>query len=613
MKKNCQKKGKVYTFVTFRILIAMDKKQTIGIMLISVMLLAYMFLMEYIKPEVPPTSSQDSTQVVQEPKKTLQNLPDSLAKSQLGDFATAAKGIAQDVVLENKDMRLTLSTEGGIIKEIFLKNHLTFEKKPLILTDSATTQMSMEVQTSAGKINLKSLFYEIEKQDEKSVVLKVRLDSLKSISQVFSLQATGFELGFKLQTQNMGFASDSVKFSWAAQLKRFEKNLELNRSQATVNYLTTENDFDYLSETSMSPQNEKIGAVKWVAFKQKYFNSAIISENSMGNTTVASEVDEKNTQIEKNVFVETSIALKDLADGKVKFYFGANDYDIAETVADDFENNVYLGWAVFKPITVYIIKPLFRLLEGITSNYGLNILILVLIIKSVLFPLTYKSYLSMARMKVLKPELDAILAKHNGDVQKAQPEQMQLYSQAGVNPLSGCIPVFLQMPVLLAMFNFFPNIIDVRQKEFLWADDLSSYDTVWDLGFSIPFYGDHVSLFTLLWAASTILYTYYNQQMTPTSGNNAMQKQMKIMSYSMPVVFLFMFNSFSAALTYYYCISNLITVAQQLLIKFFVKEDKLKAILDANRDKNQNKKKSSFQQRLEDAMKAQEEARKNRK
>jgi YidC/Oxa1 family membrane protein insertase len=285
-----------------------------------------------------------------------------------------------------------------------------------------------------------------------------------------------------------------------------------------------------------------------------------------------------------------------------KYYYGPNNYQVLKKVAPGFSKNIYLGWPPVNLVNKFLIIPTFNFLDRYIANYGIIIILLVIFIKILLFPLTYKSYISMAKTKVLKPELDAIKEKHDGDMQKAQADQMALYRQVGVNPISGCIPLLLQMPILFSMFYFFPNSIELRQEAFLWADDLSTYDSVLSLPFTIPAYGDHVSLFTILMTLSTILYTWSNSQVTTVQG------PMKSMQYMMPVVFMFVLNSFPAALSFYYFVSNLVTFGQQALIRKFVDEDKIKRILDENRKKNVSKKKSKFQMRLEEAMKAKEEA-----
>jgi YidC/Oxa1 family membrane protein insertase len=246
--------------------------------------------------------------------------------------------------------------------------------------------------------------------------------------------------------------------------------------------------------------------------------------------------------------------------------------------------------------------PLFRFLEQYIVNYGIIIIILLIIVKIILSPLSYRSYVSMAKMRLLKPELDLLKEKYGDDMTGMQAEQMQIYQKAGVNPVSGCVPVLLQMPIFLALFNFFPNAIELRQAGFLWADDLSSYDNILDLPFTIPFYGDHVSLFTLLMTASTLVYTWYNNQMNPTTVTGPM----KTISYVMPITFLFFLNSFASGLTLYYFVSNVVTIGQQMIIAKFVDEDKLRKILEDNKKKNVNKPMSRMQQRLQEAMKSKE-------
>jgi YidC/Oxa1 family membrane protein insertase len=278
-----------------------------------------------------------------------------------------------------------------------------------------------------------------------------------------------------------------------------------------------------------------------------------------------------------------------------------------KNVTPDFEENVNMGWSVLSFINKYFVRIIFNFLERFFSNYGVIILIMVVIVRIILSPLTYKSHMSMAKMRVLKPELDAIKEKFPDDQQKAQQEQMALYRQVGINPLSGCIPMVLQMPILFSLFYFFPNAIELRQQGFLWSTDLSTYDSVLNLPFTIPFYGDHVSLFTLLMTVSTILYTWSNSQITTVTG------PMKTMQYMMPVIFLFFLNSFSSGLTFYYFVSNMSTFGQTFLFRRFIDEGKIKSILDENKKKNANKSKSKFQMKLEEAMKANQVAQKKKK
>lgn len=324
----------------------------------------------------------------------------------------------------------------------------------------------------------------------------------------------------------------------------------------------------------------------------------------------------------KSLFAEADLALagESKLSENIKFYFGPNDYRIMKDIAKtdgvtDFSDNVYLGWKVFSVINKWLVIPLFRFLEGFNLNYGIIILILVVVIKMLLFPIAYKSYLSMAKMKELKPEIEEIKERIGDDQMALQQEQMKLYKQVGVSPISGCIPMVLQMPIFLALFNFFPNFIELRHESFLWATDLSSYDSLisWE-GFPIPFLGNHISIFTVLMTVSTIAYTYYNNQMNAA----AQQGPMKMMGYLMPIVFFFVLNDFAAGLTWYYFVSNLITITQQKVASSFIDKEKIRLKMEENKkayvaNNAGGEKKSSFRQRLEDAQKAKIEAAKNKK
>jgi YidC/Oxa1 family membrane protein insertase len=286
----------------------------------------------------------------------------------------------------------------------------------------------------------------------------------------------------------------------------------------------------------------------------------------------------------------------------MQFYFGPNHYQTLKAMDLGLEKQIPLGWGIFGWVNKLLVIPTFNFLNGLHLNYGIIILILAILIKIVLLPLTYKAYTSQATMRVLKPELDEVHAKYPNDPMKAQQETMGIYRKAGVNPLGGCLPMLLQMPILIAMFRFFPSSIELRQQSFLWAHDLSTYDSVYDFGFKIPFYGDHVSLFVILMTISTILYTMMNNKMM-SGGNSAMQQQMKWMGYIMPIVFLGVLNNYSAGLSYYYLLANLTSFGQQYLFKFFVDEKAIHAKIQANKKKVQSGKKSGFQARLEEMAK----------
>jgi YidC/Oxa1 family membrane protein insertase len=404
--------------------------------------------------------------------------------------------------------------------------------------------------------------------------------------------------------------NEPLQFNWVNRLRRLELDMEQSRITSTINYYTTNNDFNQISESSKSPEEQRIETpLQWVALKQKFFLSSIIARNtSFAGGVLQTNVDPADSNTVKTLQANLLIPVSELkgGGGNFTFYFGPNDYQVVKYVAEGFGENVYFGWPIVRVVNRYFIVPLFHLLEKVTNNYGLIIILLVVIVKMLLLPLSYKSYISLAKTKVLQPEIQAIKDKYGDDMQKVQQEQMKLYGQVGVNPLSGCIPVLLQMPILLALFSLFPNLIELRQKEFLWSSDLSTYDSIASLPFTLPIYGSHISLFTILMTLSSIAFAYFNNQVSTVQG------PMKSLQYVMPVMFMFILNSLPAGLTFYYFVSNMVTIGQQLVIRRFVDEDKIKRVLEENKIKNKDKKKSKFQQRLEDALKNAEEAKKRK-
>jgi len=592
----------------------MDRNQAIGLILISILVIVY-FQFFAPDPRVNQTpelvntveeKAAESFQPTQETITTVDPVQDSLSKAlrtqQLGALSSGIQGEAKDVILENKDLKVTLSTKGGNIKEALLKEYFTYKKDPLIIIDEQSHSLQKFINYNNTQIELGELYYTTAQKTENDtsiVVFSLKEGNKTLVEHIYSLPSVGFQLGYELKLQGLSQA-DYVNFVWDAKLKQFEDGMDQSRQNTTINYYDTDDDFGDLSARSSDTESELVDKpVKWFAFKQRFFTSAILSKKDIQNLSIETTVPED----EDTSYVKTANAKFDVPiDGnQLTFYFGPNNYQIMKKVAPGFKENVYLGWPVINWFNKWLIIPIFHFLEKYISNYGIIIIILSFIIKILLSPLSYKSYKSMAKTKVLKPELDAIKEKYPDDAQKAQAEQMKLYQQVGVNPLSGCIPLLLQMPILLAMFNFFPNSIELRQESFLWAHDLSTYDSILDLPFTIPFYGDHVSLFTILMTISTVLMTKMNSQMTTVQG------PMKTMQYMMPVMFMVFLNNFASGLTFYYFIANLITYGQQVIIRRFIDDDKIRQMLDENKKKRAGKKKSKFQQRLEDAMKTRED------
>jgi YidC/Oxa1 family membrane protein insertase len=601
----------------------MDRNQITGIVMITVLMLTYFVYMGTRKDKIEDRVLNDTTKSTSQtslPKLAAAadtTVSDSTLKMQYGDFASSAKGEAQEIVLENKnEVKVYLNTRGGKVDKVLLKQYLTDTKQPLYIVDENSSKINLFVQTNKGKIDLSELYYkatESKKGDTSIVTFRLDLAQGKSIIQTYSLAPASYVLKYDLQFIGMDqeIQNVPVEFLWNANLPRNESDLEQARVRSTINYYYTNGDFDYLNETSKDKETAQLDKkVKWVSMKQKFFCSAIISKNGFEKGTVTSHTEEFNTAGIKQLQADLFIPVGDLksGNGKFEYYFGPNHYGTLKSVTDGFDKNVYLGWPVINWINRFVVIPVFDFLKDVIGNYGIIIIILALLVKLITLPLSYKSQISMAKMKVLKPELDEIKAKSPDDMQKQQMEQMALYKQVGINPLSGCIPVLLSMPVLLAMFSFFPNSIELRQQSFLWAHDLSTYDAPIHLPFTIPFYGSHVSIFTLLMTLSTLAFTYFNNQMS-----TAVQGPMKIVSYLMPVIFMFVLNSFPAGLSFYYFVSNILAIGQQMGIRKFVDEDKIRATLDENRKKIATTgpgKKSAWMQRVDDAMRARDENKK---
>lgn len=605
----------------------MDKNQITGLVLIMAMLMGYQF---FFAPKEEPLKPQEKAKIAQTTFKTpvkVAPIDSNFAKTAAGDFASAALGTPKDVVLENKDIKVTFTSQGGRVKNVLLKNYETYnsfnqkKKEPLTIFDESFDKISLELPTTKGNIDLNKLYFStnsvggtVAEGKTEKVTFILQLANGQTVEQTYSLAGSGFLLDNDLKLTGLDgiLKNESVKMNWIENVRPTEKDLNENR-KATVNYLINDGEnFDQLSETPTGANEAKLDEpLKWIAFKKKYFLSSFITKNSpILKAQVYGTANEQDSLNIKTLRANLELPLADLKIGKgtYQWYFGPNDYNIIKDVAPSFGKNVKLSYDIFLPITRYVFVPLFNILEKIFSNYGLLIIALVLIIKFALLPLTYKSYVSMAKMRILQPELNAIKEKVGDDAAKQQQAQMKLYGEVGVSPLSGCVPVIATMPVLMAVFMLFPNLINLRQESFLWANDLSTFDSIATLPFSIPLYGNHVSLFTLLMTVSSIAYGYYNNQNTPDQTGQPID--MKKMAYITPVIFMFVMNSLPAGMSFYYFISNIVTIGQQIGIRKFVDEDKIKAVLEENRAKIavSGVKKSRFSEYISKQMKAVEEA-----
>lgn len=606
-----------------------DKNQLIGIVLLMCMWAGYMYFMPQTPPEpVAKVALPTATKTVATPNV----LKDTTAiKAAYGDFAAAATGTSQDIIVENQDAKYTFSTLGGSIKEVSLKNYSTYNdfkagtKKPMVLIDDTNSSMNLEVQTNNGKIDLKKMYFTsdtkpsiLKEGDSTKVIFKLSLAENQYIEQVYTIRGKGFTVDYDINFVGMDalIQNQPVRFFWQDNLKVLEHDITENRKSAQINYWNAkEDDFDDLGANAAGNENLSVeDPIKWFSFKQKYFVTGFVAKNQpLTAAKLKLTTPETDSTYVKTVEVDANLAISDLKTGKgnYRFYFGPNDYNLVKNVTDGFHRNVYLGYDFVKPINRFVFVPLFNLAEKFITNYGLLIIVVVIVLKTLLTPLIYKSYISSAKMRVMAPELAELKEKIGDDQVKMQQEQMKLYQQVGVNPLSGCIPMLLQMPILMSVFFLFPNMVMFRQKSFLWASDLSTYDYPISWATNLPVVGNHISLFVVLMTLSSLAFTYYNNQITPDQPGPI---DMKKMSYVFPIVFFFVLNSFPAALSFYYLVSNVVTIVQQQIVRRFVDEDKIRKILDDNKVKfkanPQAAKKGKFAQFMENQVKLAEENKK---
>ncbi|WP_460623350.1 membrane protein insertase YidC [Hymenobacter tenuis] len=594
----------------------MDRNSAIGLFLMAALLLIYLQFAPKPKPEQAASPAKTTAAAATASTAVTPAAPDSAAlASQLGSFAAAAQGTAQTTQLQNENLTVTFSSKGGRVEAVRLNKYKTFRGLPLDLLDARSAQIDTRFRTTDGRqVKLSDLYF------QPSAVQAVTVGDKQGqrltfsapvaggqIEQSYTLLANSFEVAYDLRMVNLSnaVAQEPITFTFLDHVRQTEKEAKQNRNHTTINHYLVSGDYAQ-AEASEKPEEIKVAEpLKWAAHKHDFFVAGIIADNQFSNGQFNSTVNLEDTTFIKTLSTTLTIPAADVLGGKgqFRFYFGPNSYSILKDVTPGFDRNVYLGWGLFRWVNQFVILPVFHFLENFISNYGIIIALLVVLIKLVTWPLTYKTYESQARMKVLKPELDAIKEKYPDDAMKQQQEQMKLYQTMGVSPLSGCVPTLLTIPILFAMFQFFPNAIELRQEHFLWANDLSTYDDLIKLPFSLPFLGNHISLFTLLMTISTLAMTYQTNQTNPS----AMQGPMKFYSYLMPLVFFFVLNDFAAGLTWYYLVSNLVTLGQQALTRRFVDDNKVRAKLEANKVKNKDKKPGGFQARLAEAMKTAQE------
>jgi YidC/Oxa1 family membrane protein insertase len=611
----------------------MDRNQVIGIQLILLILIGYGIFTKPSKEElekakrlrdsialIEKQKAADTTNKQAEEKRSETSevpvavLTDSVKEKNLvasyGIFAESAKGFKELYSIENELIKVDISSLGGRIYSVELKKYRNFRGEPLILFDGDSTVFGIDFFANNRPVSINNLYFKpllpnadhSETIENKTINMRLSAKPDKYIEYQYSVEPGSYLVSVNINMHGMNDVIASninyLNLNWDYQVKNHEKGRAFEKDNSTIYYKFYQDEVNNLNERSEEAEENLRTRVKWIAYKQQFFSSVLIADNYFLNAEVKSIKQPDNSIHLKSYFSQISIPWEGKENETVplKFYFGPNHYKTLNKLDLDMEKLVPLGWGIFGWINRFVVIPTFNFLGSFISNFGIIILILTLLLKLVLFPLTYKSYLSTAKMRVLKPEVDEINKKFPKEKAiERQQAVMAMYKKAGVNPLGGCLPVALQMPILIAMFRFFPASIELRQQSFLWADDLSSYDSVLSLPFNIPWYGNHVSLFCLLMTISTIIYTRISQnQMADTSSQ---MPGMKWMMYFFPVMMLFWFNSYASGLSYYYLLANLMSFAQMAIIKRYVDDEEIKRRIHENKKKPV--KKSKFQARLE--------------
>ena len=577
-------------------------------------------------------ATQDSSSVSSVELDTLAAYTD-LSKS-YGAFALASiEQESSPVVVENDLYRLTLGRKGGRIESVELKDVKTYEGKPVYLFKEGDNDNSFGFSFNSNYLilNTNNFYFTPTQSYDKPLVVKGddsvtvsmrlyadmshdQIDSNSYIEFLYTVRGNDYRTGLKINFVNtekyINRNQTELELTWQAQLLQQEKNLKSEMTATTIFYSDVE-DVENLKEVHDKGDSLTYTTrLKWISFKQLFFTATIIADDYFTNGTMVVDLPKNQSeQSLKDMKAKLTLPLSgnDKSIG-LSFYFGPNDYKTLKQYDLNLEDQIQLGGKLIAWINKYAVIPIFDVFEGFGWSYGLIILILTIIIKTVLFPLTMTNYKSSAKMRVLKPEIEEISSRYpkQEDAMKKQQATMALYKQVGVKPMAGCLPMLLQMPILFAMFRFFPSAYQLRQKPFLWADDLSTYDSVLNLPFDIPIYGNHVSLFTLLMTVATLAYTVLNNKMMATGGNEQQMKMMKWMMYLMPIMFLGIFNNYSAGLSYYYLLVNLITFVQMGASRLLIDENQLRAKMQANKNKPVTK--SKWQKRMDDMVKQQQAA-----
>ena len=580
----------------------MDRNQIIGFGLLALLLVGYItynsheqkvFMEQKRADSIAQARNRPVIDSVKSPVAagTASAVVDSATEALRRLQPPAYNGTAQDVILENKKVSVKFSTKGAHPLAAELKEYKTYGQKPLYVFNGEGNTFNATLPVDQGK-GTESLYFTPQVRNDadgsKTIDFVADMGNGKKVDIIYTLPADEYMMRCSIVLT--GMPASSLKLNLANQPLHSEKDIANERLSTQVYYHFKDNDNDFFTVRSNEEKSHQSdAATTWIGFRKQYFSNVLISDDGFTKMNVKSVYHPEDTNLVALNSAELVMPMKQggaEASGSLRWYIGPNDYNTLKAYKMGLDEMVPLGTGIFsfvKYINKFAIVPIFYVMAKYISNYAIIIMLLTVFIRLILSFFTYKSYLSAAKMRVLKPELDELRAKIGDDQQKMSMEQMKLYRSAGVNPLGGCLPMLFQIPILLSMYNMFPSFIEFRQKSFLWADDLSTYDSIFNFHFTIPFYGDHVSLFTLLMTATSLFLALYNRNMTPQDPNNPM---MKYMPFIFPIFLIGIFNKMAAALTFYYTFSNLLSIAQQFIIqKYFIDEKVIHAQLKENRNK----------------------------
>jgi YidC/Oxa1 family membrane protein insertase len=607
----------------------MDKNQLIGWILIVGIVLGFFALSS---SEEENQIQKNEINVVKVDSNTIESVTEKLApikensnlteedsiriqqeNSQLteryGIFANSVNKVEKEYIIENNKIKLIINSNGAFVSKAILKDFRSYDdyskdkEGELVIFEGNGNGQNLLFNHKNNPQN--TSFFEfipdvkslnVTKENEtQSISFRLKASTGGYISYTYTLKSNDYLVDFKINFSGLErmieSKEDGLTFNWFQKPASIEKSIKIERQGSSVFWHSQENGYDWLSEQTTDDEEKAEFPTDWISFKQQFFSTILIVEGK-GLTypdMKISYTDEDSSYL-KNYSVSAPLPFNTSTSNNYNFqwYFGPNDYDVLSAIQDgnlELEDEINLGWGIFRVVNEYFLYPLFRwLVSSLGVSIGLGIILLTFAIKLLLFPITYKNYLSSAKMRIIKPRMEQLNEDNkNADPMKKQQATMALYKQTGVNPLAGCIPAVLQMPILIALYRLFPSAIELRHEGFLWADDLSSVDDYIQLGFEIPIYGSHISIFTLFMAVSMFFYMRFNQQMTPSQSGGgemqeAIQKNMKLMMNLMPIFMLFMFNNYAAGLSFYYFLANVITIAQTITIKKFIIDEK--AILE---------------------------------